>query len=520
MAEPGYVVPTVFHPEHRDFLAVVPPDPLVPGRRCWVSRSRLSKSHGVIRHEEHLERRLRAAGWAIFHPENHPIADQLAVLSSSETIAGFTGSASHSLMLLTRLESQITLFARRHPYSGNYRTIAQAKGFNQEIFAVPARRYSSGGIAAEDHVILQNFNSVLDTLKVPLAPTPTRDAADPRARLINLIAQDVSARSYLQIGLDDGATFLAVDVDHKTIVEPSLAIDGRAVVADQDAALYEMRADEFYRRFADEALFDVIAIVSPDTLEDALRAFCGSLPFTHDGTIWVIAHGVASDDSGALDNGGDEPTLAAYGKESSTPAAGSAALAFVLATHELFRRSTMSRPPRPAHSLRSWKSMRGDGLPVGLSDEAVSRLTADDLETNRRCRGAQRAKLSPRTAAALVVRSTGYEGETTRARRERASRPATRVGVSAPPPLSRTSRALRGELRASGVRGAATDCQSVGPRRLARRPGSRPARVGRSRCWPRRGRRAARPRARRARRGGGGQGEPVQPQRAGLACRC
>ena len=201
--------------------------------------------------------------------------------------------------------------------------------------------------------ILQNFNSVLDTLKVPLAPTPTRDAADPRARLINLIAQDVSARSYLQIGLDDGATFLAVDVDHKTIVEPSLAIDGRTVVADQDAALYEMRADEFYRRFADEALFDVIAIVSPDTLEDALRAFCGSLPFTHDGTIWVIAHGVASDDSGALDNGGDGRPSPRTVRNRPRPLRGVRHSRSCSQRTSLFRRSTMSRPPRPAHSLRS-----------------------------------------------------------------------------------------------------------------------------------------------------------------------
>ena len=93
----GYKIQKYFHPAHAEFLAVVPHEP-VPGRKLWLSRSKLpflqNKSMPAV------ESRLADLGWTIIYPETLSISEQMANIATSERIAGEQGSALHSIIFL------------------------------------------------------------------------------------------------------------------------------------------------------------------------------------------------------------------------------------------------------------------------------------------------------------------------------------------------------------------------------------------------------------------------------------
>lgn len=135
----GYRVPDFFAPQHRDFLAAAPARPIVRGKRTWLSRSLLS-NRGHVLGETDIEDTLRQDGWDIFHPQKHTITDQLQYLSSCETIAGWEGSAFHSLMLLEDVKSTVNIFQRGPRLNDNYVTIADAKRVVQHVHSLPLTR--------------------------------------------------------------------------------------------------------------------------------------------------------------------------------------------------------------------------------------------------------------------------------------------------------------------------------------------------------------------------------------------
>jgi capsular polysaccharide biosynthesis protein len=83
-----------------------------PNRRVWLSRSKLRDGLGKVQGEELLEAELAAKGWTILTPESQPVWWQLQAMSDAEEIAGFEGSAFHTLILAAGCEAQITLYAR------------------------------------------------------------------------------------------------------------------------------------------------------------------------------------------------------------------------------------------------------------------------------------------------------------------------------------------------------------------------------------------------------------------------
>jgi capsular polysaccharide biosynthesis protein len=136
LPEVGYRIHDFFGREHCNFLGAVRPADRVKGRRAWISRSRLS-GVGHVLGEEEIEGSLEAEGWEIYHPQEHKVIDQLRHLSSCEDIAGWEGSAFHSLVLLKKLKTVVHIFQRGHQINENYVTIANTKRFVQHVHAIP-----------------------------------------------------------------------------------------------------------------------------------------------------------------------------------------------------------------------------------------------------------------------------------------------------------------------------------------------------------------------------------------------
>lgn len=129
--EPGYVLLREFAERQVQALGCYPFGAALPGRRMWLSRARL-KARTIVGEAE-IEAELAKSGWTIVVPEQLSVREQLAALAGAEAIAGFEGSAFHTLVLFDQVPSKVRIVARPEGIGGNYEVIARAKSFDQRV---------------------------------------------------------------------------------------------------------------------------------------------------------------------------------------------------------------------------------------------------------------------------------------------------------------------------------------------------------------------------------------------------
>jgi hypothetical protein len=78
----------------------------------YVSRARLPSKRGSILLEERLERLMEAAGYTVFHPQEAPLAQQIAQWKAARRIVGLDGSALHLAALVAQPGTQVALINR------------------------------------------------------------------------------------------------------------------------------------------------------------------------------------------------------------------------------------------------------------------------------------------------------------------------------------------------------------------------------------------------------------------------
>ena len=77
--------------------------------KLYVSRSALGPETRSVQDESAFEALLEERGWVIFRPEQHALAEQVAVYRNAKVIAGFEGSALHGLSFLGKPEHPPTV---------------------------------------------------------------------------------------------------------------------------------------------------------------------------------------------------------------------------------------------------------------------------------------------------------------------------------------------------------------------------------------------------------------------------
>jgi hypothetical protein len=115
---------------------------------------------------------------------------------------------------------------------------------------------------------------------------------------LNALAKINSAKSYLEIGVDDGGTFFNVDVEKKTAVDPVFKFNPEDHAA-HGINYYEMTSDAFFAQISDPSdRYDLIYLDGLHTFDQTLRDFCTTLSLSHSKTIWLIddthPHSIAS----------------------------------------------------------------------------------------------------------------------------------------------------------------------------------------------------------------------------------
>lgn len=107
-------------------------------------------------------------------------------------------------------------------------------------------------------------------------------------RRINKIAEIVGAKSYLEIGVQYGRTFLNIDIGSKTAVDPRFMFEYKGEVG-KGSRYFEMTSDEWFSDSSrDNETYDVIFLDGLHTFEQTFRDFCNSQKVSHSGTIWII----------------------------------------------------------------------------------------------------------------------------------------------------------------------------------------------------------------------------------------
>ena len=106
-------------------------------------------------------------------------------------------------------------------------------------------------------------------------------------RRINQLAASLGAGSYLEIGVNKGATFHAVKIKERTGVDPHFHFDVLEVLNEQ-ILLYAMTSDQFFAKVPVDQIFDLIFIDGLHTFEQTYRDFCNSLLHTHSRSVLLI----------------------------------------------------------------------------------------------------------------------------------------------------------------------------------------------------------------------------------------
>lgn len=176
--EAGYRIQHFCHPEQAAALGVVEHRP-EPGRRLWLSRSRLAQFQNLS--IPAIETRLEALGWTVIAPETLSVPEQMAHLARAERVAGEMGSQLHPVLFLKQPTTLRVDILRRDPtrpvFNQNYNTIAAAKGFDQRIHTIGSEVVlRKRGVQVEK--LATDLGEYFRALDIPEGPGAAAEAAN------------------------------------------------------------------------------------------------------------------------------------------------------------------------------------------------------------------------------------------------------------------------------------------------------------------------------------------------------
>jgi hypothetical protein len=87
--------------------------------KLYISRSGLSAIRGGILEETALEMLLAESGYEIYHPQKHPLPDQIARYKGAEQIVALDGSALHLLAMAGNSGQQVAMIKRRDSHASD-----------------------------------------------------------------------------------------------------------------------------------------------------------------------------------------------------------------------------------------------------------------------------------------------------------------------------------------------------------------------------------------------------------------
>lgn len=285
----GYRYDDKFHPEHAEFLGCYEGPKQIPGRRLWLSRSKIGTDVRDLSAAP-TERRLQAEGWTVEYPERRTVREQLDALSQAEVIAGEEGSAFHTLMLLKDVSTKTFHILRRHGSEHrNLHTIGEVRQVNQFFYTLQNERI----LKAEGRVVSKvnpNSAEILDVLGVRVPPAQPESAPSEEEALFERVVDELAPRSLLDVGSKDARLVRHSRARGRVAVSTRFDFDTRTY-ASEGLDFYELGLDQYAELFHGErGPFDLIRIAAHD-FDEVMDSFRASIPLSHDATVWLFGSG-------------------------------------------------------------------------------------------------------------------------------------------------------------------------------------------------------------------------------------
>jgi hypothetical protein len=108
------------------------------------------------------------------------------------------------------------------------------------------------------------------------------------ARRLNWLAKKLKFRHYLEIGVCTGQTFLSIDIDYRTGVDPSFRFDHTDFHDGDRTKLLMMSSDTFFSSLPSDQTYDLIFLDGLHTYDQTYRDFQNALLHSHPGTIFLV----------------------------------------------------------------------------------------------------------------------------------------------------------------------------------------------------------------------------------------
>jgi len=197
-------------------------------------------------------------------------------------------------------------------------------------------------------------------------------------RRINRLITALDAKSYLEIGVQEGHTLWAVNSKRRTGVDPVFRFDATKVDL-PNVTLLEVSSDRFFRELGPDQQFDVIFIDGLHTFEQTYRDLCNSLLHVSPRSVLLLDDTWPSDVFSSLRDQDRARSLRA-GSGSADQSWHGDVFKVVFAIHDFhfglnYRTITGSGNPQTL----VWRSNLWQREPSLGSLESISRLTYFDL---------------------------------------------------------------------------------------------------------------------------------------------
>jgi hypothetical protein len=284
----GYRYDDRFHPEHAEFLGRYQGPAQEPGRRLWVSRSKITSDARDL-NSEVAERRLSGAGWTVAHPETIGVREQLDLLGRAETVAGEEGSAFHLAVLLKDVSAKKFQIFRRHGREHpNMHTIGDVRDLDQTFHTLEQQRV----VRAEGRYVSKvtpSASEVLDILGVAVPAVRESVPSVTDAALDRVIA-DLAPERYLDVGAATSHVVIRSGAEIRVAVSPRFDFDPRSH-AGSAVGFFELGLKQYSELFHEgRERFDVIRVTGTD-FPAVMESFKVSKRLAHSRTTWVLGSG-------------------------------------------------------------------------------------------------------------------------------------------------------------------------------------------------------------------------------------
>ncbi|MDD2725038.1 MAG: glycosyltransferase 61 family protein [Methylovulum sp.] len=162
----GYIIETFFAQEQAAALIQLGEKltgnktPALKYDKVWLSRSLQKK--GAIAGEKKFEQALHNEGFTIVHPEKLSLTEQIGLFENASVVAGFTGSAFHTLIFAKNKGVKLLHFSRVKRFNENFSLCSKANGFESEFYNFFLR--FGGEIKGANANVLQDLNAIWNVL--------------------------------------------------------------------------------------------------------------------------------------------------------------------------------------------------------------------------------------------------------------------------------------------------------------------------------------------------------------------